>query len=553
MKTFKTMAVLFLLMFSGGYAYSQGEITPQNGNITFAFQDFGIPGQGYALLLERSFNSMSGYFGKFGHKWGTNFDQHFKVTPEGTVEITSFGGGFKTIFTAKNFTPQTVDQFVDDLWNRLPAASRSEKLKKSLLTDESLRHKLAGEHKLLRDIPFDIELSSTARGPEVLKKIKDTEGKIVWIRSYADGSKEYYDVQGKLTKVEDLNKNFLLYKYNPQGQLMSVTDAVGRRVTFEYNTMGLVSKIIPPAGSPCEYRYSADKDLIYAKNSNGFEFKYAYKKHHLIEVQYVAGGQKEIMKYDDKDRVIYHEGPNKEEKRKVRYDHKGNEDKFLEVTLTTERGSKHNPQINVKKYEFEYARRKDGFKFARKTVTVVDGIRIETVNSECCGKPLSIERQGQITRFEYYEDGSLKSKASPNGKKVEVEYDKSSQKVSKVTQTEAKTKKVDVTEYKYKNGNMVFARNKTLKISLQVDYYKRGQTRSIVDQDGRKFLFEYNEFGLPTRITQVGVGSLVVSYNAKGEMLGMDSPSGRNIAAAVAQAFETVIDIIRPAGIDLNI
>ncbi|MBI3019632.1 MAG: hypothetical protein HYY61_07075, partial [Deltaproteobacteria bacterium] len=149
-----------------GYAHAQGVINVQNGNINLYFKDFSVPGHGYNLELERSFNSKSNFSGMFGHKWGSNFDTLFKVTPEGTVEITEYGGGFKTTFSPEKYSQKNVTEFINALYDKVPPASKSEKLKSSLKSDVEFRHKLAMEYKVIKPIDLGTKLIANDRGPE---------------------------------------------------------------------------------------------------------------------------------------------------------------------------------------------------------------------------------------------------------------------------------------------------------------------------------------------------------------------------------------------------
>src|SRR3989344_5870891 len=238
---------IIITVISIGYAHAQGIINVQNGNINHFYEDFVVPGHGFPLKLERSYNSKSHYSGIFGHKWGSNFDMEFNVTPEGTVEITEFGGGFKTTFTSKGFTPKNIDEFVQKLWGRIPATSQSEQLKQDLKEDATLRHKLAAEHKISTPIPLNSILYANDRGPETVKKLKmpGAEG-FEWIRTFADGTMEYFNDKGQLVRKEDGNKNYLKLSYNPTGQLTKIVDTTGRQILFDYTTVGKVQEVTNP-------------------------------------------------------------------------------------------------------------------------------------------------------------------------------------------------------------------------------------------------------------------------------------------------------------------
>ena len=536
-------------------AFSQGQINVQNGNINHYYEDFAVPGHGFELALERSYNSLSTYSGMFGAKWGSNFDIDFNVTPEGTVEVTEYGGGFKTTFSPKGFNQSSIKDFVKKLETKIPDSSKSSSLEASLLKDAKLRHKLAREHKLSTDIPLGTTLQANDRGPETLEKTqkKGFDGWI-WVRTFSDGRKEFFNTSGKLLRREDTNNNFLKLSYNSDGYLSTITDATGRQISFEYYPDKKIKNITSPLGKKCQYKFNLTGDLIYAKNDRGYEFNYIYdQRHRMTEVKYSKGAAKETMDYDDLNRIVLHSGP-EDIITKYKYDTKGDPDKYFNVVVSKEIGKKPNQVITVDKYDYEFGRRDNGTRYTYKLATVLDGIKTETIYTPCCGKPVSINRQGQITRFDYWPSGSLKKKVFPTGESVALEYDEKFGKVSKVLQEDPKLKLSDLTLYQYDaKGNLAYAKNEKKKIYVRLIYDTKGRIHQLIDQSGKKINFEYNELGKPTKIALDGVGSISVSYSAGGEITNVKSTGGRKIAAEVTTTFQTLLDVIRPAGVSLNI
>ncbi len=557
MRIFKNIVIIYVI--SIGYVFSQGVVNVQNGNINHYFKDFSVPGHGYNLELERSFNSKSNFYGMFGHKWGSNFDTLFKVTPEGTVTITEFGGGFETTFTPEKYGQKNVAEFINAIYEKVPPASKSETLKDSLKNDVEFRHKLALEYKVTKPIAMGIKLYANDRGPETLEKIKSKAGTSQWLRTFADGKKEFFSEQGLLIRKEDPNKNFLNLDYDTNGRLAKVSDLSGRQITFSYTAKGFIESVTSPLGTKCSYKYDKEENLIYAKNARGYDFTYQYMPtHHMTEIAYNASSQKEVMKYDTEDRITYHEGP-EDILSTYQYDTKGAPDKYFNVLVTKEVGKKPTQVTTVDKYEYEFGERENGTSYTSKIVTVLDGVRTETAYNACCGKPISIAQDGKVTKFEYYANGLLKNKVSPSGEKVELSYENTFNKVSKVVQANPNLKQpaadtTNTTEFRYDaNGNLSYAFNKTKNISVQLFYDTKGRIKQLQDQGGRKIFFDYNELGKPTKISLEGTGSIVVSYNAGGEITNVKSTAGRQIAVDVTAAFQSLLDIIRPAGVSLNI
>jgi len=538
-----------------GYAFSQAVINVQNGNVNHFYSDFEVPGHGFPLKLERSYNSKSTFVGMFGRKWGSNFDVTFTVAPEGLVEIREFGGGFITTFTKKGFSKKDIDKFVDRILKALVPARRTAKLKKSLKTDPAERRRIAKTKNIINKIPLGTKLHANDRGKESLKKTKKKGYKgYIWIRTFADGKQEYFNASGRLILRRDANNNFLKFAYNAKGRLIKVVDRIGRQIIFHYDTNHFVKSVISPLGKKCLYKVDKkSKNLVFAKNARGFSFYHEYNtKNHMTKVKYPKG-RSESMAYDNEDRVTLHKGT-KDITSRYKYDTKGNPNKYFNVVVSKEIGKKPNQVITVDKYEYEFGRRDNGSKYTYKLVTALDGIRTETIYTPCCGKPISINRQGKVTRFEYNKDGALTRKIFPSGRMVSLRYDKKFGKVAKVTKVNPRQKSSDVTHYKYdRKGNLAFAQNKNRKISVRLVYDTKGRIKTLIDQTGKKITFKYNELGKPTKITLKGTGSIIVSYNAAGKITNVKSTGGRRIASEVTGAFQTLLDVIRPAGVSLNI
>ncbi|MBI3019079.1 MAG: RHS repeat protein, partial [Deltaproteobacteria bacterium] len=138
----------------------------------------------------------------------------------------------------------------------------------------------------------------------ILEKIKSKTGVTQWLRTFADGKKEFFNERGLLIRKEDPNKNFLNLEYDPQGRLAKVTDLSGRQITFSYAGKGLVESVTNPLGKKCTYKYDKEGNLIYAQNARGYDFTYQYNPaRHMTEVIYMASDQKEIMKWSVKNQI----------------------------------------------------------------------------------------------------------------------------------------------------------------------------------------------------------------------------------------------------------
>ena len=112
------------------------------------------------------------------------------------------------------------------------------------------------------------------------------------------------------------------------------------------------------------------------------------------------------------------------------------------------------------------------------------------------------------------------------------------------------TKTLKSSEFTYddNNGQLVKARTSDGK-GIALYYDAQGRIATMVDQDKRKITFKYSSNSKPTEIQQDGIGAIQVVYDGSGNIKDVKSKGGRQIAVSVAAAFQNLLDIIKPAGI----
>jgi hypothetical protein len=79
----------------------------------------------------------------------------------------------------------------------------------------------------------------------------------------------------------------------------------------------------------------------------------------------------------------------------------------------------------------------------------------------------------------------------------------------------------------------------------------------MLDKDGktgksRTLTFKYNALGKPVEIMMKKVGKINVAYDNYGEIKRVESKSGHKMALQVTQAFQNLLSIVKPAGVNLN-
>jgi YD repeat-containing protein len=78
-----------------------------------------------------------------------------------------------------------------------------------------------------------------------------------------------------------------------------------------------------------------------------------------------------------------------------------------------------------------------------------------------------------------------------------------------------------------------------------VDQQKSNNERRIL-------AFKYNALGKPVEIEMEKVGKINVAYDNYGEIKKVESNAGHKMALQVTQAFQNLLSIVKPAGVNLN-
>jgi hypothetical protein len=89
-------------------------------------------------------------------------------------------------------------------------------------------------------------------------------------------------------------------------------------------------------------------------------------------------------------------------------------------------------------------------------------------------------------------------------------------------------------------------------------YDRNGRITKLVDDDKdakkkRVLAFDYNAMGKPVKIVMEKVGEIFVDYDNYGEIKKVDSKAGPQMALQVTQAFQNLLTIVKPAGVNLSL
>jgi hypothetical protein len=122
-----------------------------------------------------------------------------------------------------------------------------------------------------------------------------------------------------------------------------------------------------------------------------------------------------------------------------------------------------------------------------------------------------------------------------------------------------------ISDFRYdQSGNLLWANSKTTGKSpaseiITLAYDDHGRIASMTN-GSKAISFQYNPNSKPTRIEVSGLGALVVAYRADGEIDSVktvaDNPNSdksRKIALDITTFFQSLLDILKPAGVSLSL
>ena len=566
----------FLVLFSSHLIFAVN-INQVNGSMNVVYVDFSVPGYAVPLELVRSYNSITalnettGWSGAFGWGWTSPLETTLTVTPEKAVILRDGGTGNNIIFRPSQPDEKVLESFYlsvkkayfDQQKNRKLSASElsqlelPEKMQIRMKSDPLFRNELATRFKIAVTPSSDV-LTSSDYGYQTLQ-FKNKQ----WLRE-KDGIIQIFDKDGRLIRQVDKNGFYFEYIYSDSNrfQLAEIHDQ-DRVTSLKFTWRGdRIVSTLDNRGRKATYQYDGLGNLSQVTDSNQqtYHFKYDNKKfpHLLTRIEYISEAKNKNQvarhfKYDEAGLITFHRDKDGNEFT-YQYGRNSNDpdNQFWTKTLVkTGMGNSETYQ------EFLLKERTDGSKYLYKQDTKEAGLVSSTLYSSCCGKPLQISKNGEITSFKYSEDGLLTEKVSAK-EELKLDYDPKWKKISKVLQNGV------TSNYEYDSrGNLVKATNsKNQKVSLNYDKY--GRIVEMSDLGPTRLFFKYGTLGKPVLITDKSIGTIKISYDPDGRILKTETEvrSSRNrrptqeesqeVIRRVLGTFQNLLDIIRPAGIGLS-
>jgi len=528
----------------------------KNANYAETWTDLVVPGSGYELRVQRTYNSRSLFNGIFGFGWCSDFETRLEVTAESNLMVTECGGGLEIPFTPKltvdkSKVAETIKTIVAEVKKRNGDLSKKyfEDLEKELQDNNFLRDEFSRQLKLKGKIAPGTAFYANGRDLENIL-LKNSE----YIRTMPDGTYQKFNLDGRMTFLYDRNGNYLKLDWKGD-QLLSVVDNNGRKLNMKYNSSNKkVQEITGPNGLVAKYKFNGE-DLKEATNAWKTTYKHEYDDlHNMTKVDFPDKSSKVLTYNKDKDWVTAFKdrrGCNETYSYEV---DKADPKNHYWSTVVKKCGAE---VTNKSTYEFFHRMRKDGVaKYLYRVRSDVNDNITDITYHEVFGKPVTVTRNKETVIYNYMDNGLVKSRRDSQ-KQMNFSYQNACQKVSEVETHIFDPKKPDAKKpakvittkfvYEDKKCNLSTAQN-TEGQSVKIQYDARGRIAVIEDQSKKIVKIKYEErFGKPWVVTRPGLGTITVSYKSDGQIDKVDSKEGPNVAVQVASIFNNLLDIIAPA------
>lgn len=547
------LSVLVVLLQGNAHA----GVSELNGSFNVAFTDVKLNADSCQPIGQRIYNSKNGKKGIFGWGWSTNLESRLTAHTDGTVSIFEHG-------SVRRFgTPPLAEDDTRSITDRLVLAASSIEGSVASANEQTYREKILSDPEF-RDrewsrlgaagrlppspLPVGRRVSSGCSDKQFITRFRNG-----YLREFCDRRAQYFDLNGRLVRVQDAEGNYVLLTYDQSGRLSQLDNDKNITVRFVYNTAGLVAQLKPSNGSPLEYRYNPFGELTYTSDSQE-ETTYIYDpagRHNLSEIRYADSSAQKIEYFDAEHQENVHIVKDREGfVTEYAYQVDPADPEHLTVTWTRNDPSSERTAVGTN----EYFTRRTGNeeRIILRAIETDRNERRETIYSDNGVYPLQILTNDGETRFQYDEQWRVVERESPY-EIARYTYHPRYGKISSVTKAQ-KDVHEDV-QYNYEYGD-------------------RQQLIRASSSDGRQVVLRYNDQNQIEEVTNVATntairvkysrdariasmesgkeGKVTVTYGADGAIKSVRASNGRRSALRITALFQALMDLVQPASISFG-
>lgn len=532
----------------------------KNGNFYISYTDLELLSPSAALTaITRTYNSKSTSIGPFGYGWGVKFETHLFAYPDGAIVIKEYGSGSTTIYNSSLITDEMIEEMIDLLIEIeiqegiiLNTPESIIERRNKLSSNSDLKYEVWDRYVLKNlldynyDMPVGMTWDSFERGNERLEKIESG------FKRSSGSTIQYFDHSGNLVKLEKSNGVFSKFEYL-DNRIARQINADGSEIYFKTNSDGYIIEISSNLNNQkAIFKYNGD-DLVYAKDVVGNEYVYEYNnRHDMTRIIYNISREEgepidaKSMEYEDKtgyiSKITDRNGDVTYYNYHVYYNEDGSKDNNHYGTSVTKVGWNGKNVTNT--YEWYIGVKSNGERYSKIIETNINGVKTKTTYDEICALPIEIIRGNRKTTFKYNNRCLMIEKDNGN-EQILTKYHPTLEKITYVKNNEGET----FFEYDDR-GNLIHAKSSNDWVKL---YYDDNGKIEKMSQSDKILIFKYNDIGKPISIEIEGEGSIQVEYDKYGEITKVHSEEGHSMAAQVTKAFQNLLSLVKPAGVNLGL
>jgi YD repeat-containing protein len=546
---------------------------PHDGALRLSSTDVASAGDGPAL--KRSFTTSLPFRGQFGMGFGIEEELRVEPLAGGALRVTVPGPCPACAAAIPEASPDTLAEGVRAAARTLVASGAS------ALADEAAAYSAA----LDRD-PAYRQAEWSARREAWLRAAREEPAdklerlpvaarfRVVRLSSgylrYADGAEvQELDREGRLLRVVNAGGLVRDVQRDAAGRIVRVADAQGRGFTLELDGSGRVARAVGSDGTVVRYGYDAAGRLSWTEDRDGRTelgwdeagrvVRLACGERVVAATYETAAEGGRVVSLRDSDGV------------RERYLYQGSAGGlFRAVNVlalpdgaepSTAPGDVARPVAldeprELRRYTFVEPMTSDGRRWTWQATEEEAGDAKVTIYDDRTFQPVSVAASDRVARFEYDGLGRLVRKEvegeitslsyGPEGKIAHLERH--------APAAEGGSASLDL-RYAY-DAHAHLLRAEGGQDAARLTYDERGRITTIVatsDGTERKVALTYAKGDRPIRIEVQGVGAVVVEYDEHGEVSKVDASEGRKASLEVTLAFQTLLDLVRPASVKMDV
>ncbi|MEI6765736.1 MAG: DUF6531 domain-containing protein [Bacteroidota bacterium] len=319
----RKLLILILPLFLLFNVFCFAAVNPKNGNFYVGYMDFVFSNSPMKLQISRTYNSKIADIGWFGVGWGSDYETYLITLPGGGVLMFNNGSGKRDVQKPKEWDMQDISVAIDELVTamktegRLTTPDEILKMKSRLLNDQEVRHTYWKKYLnkgMVRNrvIAPGTKLYSSCGCGGFEYIVATAEG---FNRSNSNGNTEFFNLAGKLIKIEDAKGNSLNFEFSDSLFIKKISDNSGNFLLIDVNKNGRIIQVADQKNRVAKYEYDQKNNLTYSCDIGAHIYRYEYDGNSNMTSIIYTDGQRMAIEYNKSGfatKVIYRDSTSTE-------------------------------------------------------------------------------------------------------------------------------------------------------------------------------------------------------------------------------------------------